>query len=188
LGNGVATKYGIDDRFFIYLVRWDIPLPLCAATGLNYVDLPFWGKVTDHLQHMALPVIVLSIGQTQILLRYLSSTLLTCMQQRYVVTARAKGLHEVVIIMRHALRTGLPALITCIGLQIGGLLSGAAIIESVLGWPGLGRLAIDAVRARDDPLILGILMLVSGLFILGSMVADLLLVWSNPQIRYMKRV
>jgi peptide/nickel transport system permease protein len=104
--------------------------------------------------------------------------------QDYVRTARAKGLSERVVILRHALRNGLIPVITILGLQMGPLLAGAIITERIFAWPGLGRLTIDAINARDYPLVQGCILTISLSYILINLATDLLYSVVDPRIRY----
>jgi ABC-type dipeptide/oligopeptide/nickel transport system permease component len=110
--------------------------------------------------------------------------MLEVLRQDYVRTARAKGLVERVVVYRHALRNALIPIVTIIGLQFGFLLGGAVIAEVVFSWPGVGRLAVDSILARDYPVVQGCVLLVATIFVLLNLSVDLLYGWLNPRIRY----
>jgi peptide/nickel transport system permease protein len=168
----------------LLVVHFNIDLPIGGATSVEYPWLSLGEKIVDRIRHLLLPMLVLSTGQMAGLLRYMRSSLLDTLRRDYVMTARAKGLSEKTVILRHACRNALNPLITLFGFELGGLLSGAAITESVTGWPGLGKVILGAVQARDYYLAMGSLMIGSALLILGNLVADVLLALSDPRIRY----
>ena len=138
----------------------------------------------DHLLHLILPTIVLSFNYIAGWSRYLRSSLLGVLRADYVRTARAKGLPEHRVIGVHALRNSLIPLLSIMALNLSSLFSGAVITETVFAWPGIGRLFVQAMFARDYPLLMGILMLGSLMVIVFNLVADLLYGTLDPRIRY----
>jgi ABC-type dipeptide/oligopeptide/nickel transport system permease component len=110
--------------------------------------------------------------------------LLDVLGEDYIRTARAKGLKEVTVIVNHALRNSMIPVITVVGVQFGVLLGGAVIVETVFAWPGVGRLLIDAVSARDFPLVQGIMLFISISFVLVNLLADVVYAYVDPRIRY----
>jgi len=102
----------------------------------------------------------------------------------YVRTARAKGLRESVVILQHALRTALPTIVTLLGLSFGRILSGTVIVETVFGWPGIGRYLISGINGRDYPVVQATVLLVAISFVLANLISDLILVYVDPRIRY----
>jgi peptide/nickel transport system permease protein len=130
-----------------------------------------------------LPAITLAMGSLAIVTRLTRSSMLDVLNADYVRTARAKGLKERTVILRHALRTSLIPIITVLGLQFGFLLGGAIIVEKVFVWPGVGRLAIDAIIARDFPLVQGISLVVAVGFVLLNLAVDILYTYVDPRIR-----
>jgi peptide/nickel transport system permease protein len=140
--------------------------------------------VGDALRHIVLPATVLGLAQAAPLIRYTRSGMLEVIRQDYVTVARAKGLAERLVIFRHALRNALIPLVTVVALQLPALLGGTVIIESVFAWPGMGTLAITAIRGRDYPTIMAI-NLISALMVLTSnLAADLVYAVIDPRIRY----
>lgn len=169
----------------LYLVvKFKVPLPVGGATTIGYDDFTFWGKAWDRTRHLLVPVVVLGTGSMASLMRFMRSNLLDALRQDYVRTARAKGLRERFVVYKHALRNAINPLITLFGFELGGLLSGAAITEQVTSYPGLGRLFLGGIRANDYYLVLGILMVASMMLVVGNLIADVLLAWSDPRIRY----
>jgi peptide/nickel transport system permease protein len=117
-------------------------------------------------------------------MRYMRSSMLEVIKQDFVRTARSKGLAEKVVIWKHALRNALLPIITLLGFLVPGLVSGAVIIETVFGWPGMGRMAMLAVFSRDYPVLMGTTLMSSVLVILGSLIADILYAVADPRIKY----
>jgi peptide/nickel transport system permease protein len=138
----------------------------------------------DHLLHLILPTVVLSFNYVAGWSRYLRSSLLNVLRTDYVRTARAKGLPERRVVGVHALRNALIPLLSIMALNLSSLFSGAVITETVFAWPGIGRMFVQAMFARDYPLLMGILMLGSFMVIVFNLVADLLYGFLDPRIRY----
>jgi peptide/nickel transport system permease protein len=128
--------------------------------------------------------VALGTGSLAVFSRFVRSEVLEVLSQDYVRTARAKGLREQVVVTRHALRNALLPVITIFGALIPGLFAGAALTESVFAWPGLGQAAVDAARARDYPIVLGITMFLATLTIFGNLLADILYGFVDPRVRY----
>jgi peptide/nickel transport system permease protein len=133
---------------------------------------------------LVLPAITLAAPAAAVLARMTRSTMLEVLNQDYVRTARAKGLHERAVIVRHTLRNALIPVMTIIGLQFGGLLTGAVIVESVFSRPGLGRYAVTAISSRDFPQIQGIVLLAAVVYVFVNLIVDLLYAVLDPRIRY----
>jgi len=140
----------------------------------------------DRLSHLVLPVIVLSLQNTGVVMRYTRSGMLEVIHQDYVRTARAKGLAERLVIYRHALRNALIPVITLAGVQFPFLLGGAIITEQIFNWPGMGRLAVDAINQRDYPTIMGINLLAATMVIVGNLFADVMYGVVDPRIRHVE--
>ena len=167
-------------------------LGLIYVVSVNLRLLPTSGMFTlgtepslgDLLAHLVLPVTVLGLGQTPQILRYTRSSVLDVLRQEYVTTARAKGLNEFVVMVRHTLRNALIPLITVIGLSLPNLLGGAVITEQIFQWPGMGWLAVRAVNGRDYPLLMGVILVTATLVLLSNLLADILYAYADPRIRY----
>jgi peptide/nickel transport system permease protein len=158
-------------------------LPVGNMTSVFYADLSFFGKVLDIGWHMILPTIALSITSFAGLQRITRGQLLDVLRQDYIRTARAKGLPEDRVIYVHALRNAINPLITIIGFEFAGLLSGAFIAEYFFNWPGLGKLILAAVQAQDLYLVMASLMMGAAMLIIGNLLADLLLKVVDPRIK-----
>jgi ABC-type dipeptide/oligopeptide/nickel transport system permease component len=155
-------------------------LILIFAVRLHW--LPAIGHET--WAHLILPAVTLGTASAAIIARMTRSAMLEVLRQDYVRTARAKGVAEPGVIGRHALRNALIPVVTVVGLQLGTLLGGAVLTETVFAWPGVGRLLVDAVLARDYPIIQGTVLLITTTFVLLNVGVDMLYAVLDPRIRY----
>ncbi len=164
--------------------QWLHWFPVGGVTDpVLYPNLPLWGKVLDRLRHLALPALTMGLVGAAGTARFQRAALLEALGQDYVRTARAKGLRESAVLVRHALRDALLPVITLLGLALPFLLTGAVLVEAVFAWPGLGKLAADAIAARDYPLVLATTLLASVAVVMGSLLADLFAVLADPRVR-----
>ena len=138
----------------------------------------------DTWRHYILPSLTLGAGVAAVMARFTRSSFIDILKEDYVRTARAKGLAETVVVVKHALRNALIPVVTMMGLQFGFLLGGSIVVEVVFNWPGMGRLLVDAVEMRDYPVIQALVLLFSLEFILINLVVDLLYAVINPTIRF----
>lgn len=138
----------------------------------------------DRLHHLILPSIVLALGSTATNVRYMRNAMLEVLDQDYIQTAMSKGLPYRKVVLKHAFRNALLPVITLVGFMIPGLISGAAIVETIFAWPGLGRVLIEANFTRDYPIIMGELIIFSVMVIVGSLIADVLYAFADPRIKY----
>jgi peptide/nickel transport system permease protein len=158
-----------------------------ARTHLVVLDALLAGNpraALDALWHLVLPALTLGTIPLAIVAKITRSGMLDVLQSDYIRTARAKGLDERAVVIRHALRNALIPIITVLGLQTGLLLGGAVLTESIFAWPGVGRLAFDAISNRDMPLINGCMLLFAAVFVVVNTGVDLLYAAANPRIRY----
>jgi peptide/nickel transport system permease protein len=135
------------------------------------------------LTHVALPALTLGVGGAAALLRLTRASLLDEMALDYVRTARAKGLSEWTVVLRHALRNALNPMVTLTGIRFGGLLAGAVIVETVFAWPGIGKYMVDAIFDRDYPAIQGFVLFTGTVFLLLNLLVDLIYAWLDPRVR-----
>jgi len=156
---------------------------LVPSSGMYDLETSVWLRPLDVLWHLILPVLVLTIGELAGYIRYLRASMLGVLKQNYIRTAKAKGLDEKTIIQKHALKNALLPLITILGLSLPGLFGGAFIIEKIFSWPGMGMLGVNAIFARDYPLIMGLILFSSFLILIGNLLADLAYSWADPRIR-----
>jgi peptide/nickel transport system permease protein len=141
-----------------------------------------WALIADRLQHLILPALALASFFVAVYARLTRASMLEVQRQDFMRTAQAKGLHPFLIQLRHALRNALVPVTTVAGMHLGNLLGGAVVVETLFGWPGMGRLALEAVLARDFSTLLGVLLLSSFLVIVANMLIDLLHAWLDPRI------
>ena len=158
--------------------------PTSQTRSLDYELLSLPGKVLDRLWHLALPVFVLGVASAAGTARFMRNKLLDVLSEEYVVGARARGLSERAVILRHALRNALIPIVTIYGLALPFLLGGAVLIEKVFAWPGMGLLAIEAIGARDYPIILATSMIAAILVVLGNLIADVTYALVDPRVSY----
>lgn len=144
-----------------------------------------WFPVSGYggLLHLVLPALTLGTAMSAILTRMTRSSMLEVMKEDYITMARAKGLAEGVVILKHALRNACIPIVTLVGLQLGGLLAGSIITETIFSWPGIGRLTITAINSRDFPLLQGCVITISFSYILINVLTDLVYACSDPRIR-----
>jgi dipeptide transport system permease protein len=164
----------------------DDSMPL---TGFMLIDTLFWGEpgdFKDAVMHMILPAIVLGTIPLAVIVRMTRSAMLEVLGEDYIRTARAKGLTPMRVIVVHALRNAMLPVVTVIGLQVGTLLAGAILTETIFSWPGLGRWLIDALQRRDYPVVQGGVLMVATLIIFVNLLVDVLYGVVNPRIRHKK--
>lgn len=166
-----------------FIAETGIPLPLGGMRSLDSNDLTQVGKILDFAHHLILPVFVLGTSAMASLTRIMRANMLDVLGQQYIVTARSKGQTERSVVYRHALRNAINPMITILGFQLGAIMSGAALVENVLAWPGLGRLILQALLTQDTMLVVGSLIYGVVLLIVGNLVADILLAVADPRIR-----
>ncbi len=192
-GLSVFAFIGLSIPNFFFALLW---LFMAAKTGwfpiggiisLNYDELSLIGKIGDYLWHVVGPVVTLGTAGLAGQMRQMRGQLLDQLKQDYVLFARAKGMPEKNVIYTHAVRNAINPLITMFGYALSALLGGAVLTETVFGWPGMGRLVIQALTSQDLFLVMASLLLASLMLVIGNLSADLLLAWVDPRIRYRLR-
>jgi len=197
-----VKQYSGFDKVWTFIAFFTMSAPsfflamiLMKVFSINLKILPIGGMTTagsdtvgmsncvDVIKHMVLPVITLTVLQVGSFIRYVRTSMLEVVKQDYVRTARAKGLKEKVVIYRHVLRNGLIPIVTFIGLSIPSLFAGAIITETVFVWPGIGKVAYDAINNRDYTLLMGFNMFMGLLTILGNLLSDVLYAVVDPRIK-----
>ena len=185
--DGAGTTFAL---FGICMPNFLIALLLIFLFGVTLRWLPVSGYTdplddpVNGLRSLALPAVTLGLALAAVITRTLRSSLLEALSEDYVRTARAKGLGERRILSRHALKNGLIPVVTVLGLQLGGLIGGAVVTEYVFALPGVGRLVVDAVFARDYPMVQGVVLLIAIGFIASNLLVDVVYGWLDPRIRY----
>ncbi|MTJ10820.1 MULTISPECIES: ABC transporter permease [unclassified Anabaena] len=181
-GQGVPSFITV--LFLLFFAQITTPLfPVGNMTSIDHSELTWLGKIIDVGWHAILPLIALSITSFAGLQRIMRGQLLDVLRQDYIQTARAKGLPENRVIYIHALRNAINPLITLLGFELAGLLSGAFITENFFNWPGLGKLTLQAVLAKDQYLVMASLVMSAVLLIIGNLIADLILKAADPRIK-----
>ena len=157
-------------------------LPVSGIEDVRY-DGNWFGETVDLFQHLVLPAASLGFIYLAIYSRLARASMLEVLESDYIRTARAKGAHERVVVYKHALRNAVIPVVTSIGLQVANLLSGALLVEFVFGWPGIGRLAVNAIFHRDSPLLLGIMIFSAAMTIVANLLTDVTYRLIDPRIR-----
>ena len=147
-------------------------------------DIKTFAGFKDHLRHLVMPLIVMTMSYTAYYFRLVRSSVLECLSQDYVTTARSKGLKERVVVYKHIMRNALIPVVTTFGTSIGFLLAGAVVIETVFAWPGMGKYIVDAALSRDYPVIMGINMLIVITVMFANLITDIANAIIDPRIRY----
>jgi len=142
------------------------------------------GTAVDMLKHLVLPAVTLAAGIGALLARMTRATMLEVLRQDYVRTAQAKGLTRRVVVLQHAFRNALIPILTIVGLQMGYVLGGAVLVEQVFSWPGIGTLAINAILARDFPLVQGVTLMVASTYVFTNLLTDVAYTLVDPRISY----
>jgi peptide/nickel transport system permease protein len=185
LGIVLILIFAVSLRWLPVQGRLDSEIALQQITGFYVLDSILTANgpaLWSSLKHLVLPSITLGASVAAIVARVLRSSMLEVLRSDYVQLARAKGAPEWRVVVRHALRNALIPTVTVVGLQVGVLLGGNMIVEMVFGWPGLGRLVVDAIFNRDFPLIQGAVMIYALTFVLANLVVDVLYTYLNPKI------
>jgi peptide/nickel transport system permease protein len=175
--------------FFVALLAMKLAqqtgwFPVGGATSVSYDSLSWFGKVKDTGWHLILPVLVLGTRGVAGLMRQMRGNMLDVLGENFILAARARGLSEQKVVYKHALRNSINPLVTLLGYEISGLLAGAALVENVMAWPGLGRLLLESVQNRDIYVAMGAFVMGGVLLIIGNLIADVLLALTDPRIRF----
>jgi peptide/nickel transport system permease protein len=167
--------------------RLDASTQLAPITNLVLVDSLLRGNIPVFIQglrHLLLPALALGTIPMAIIARMTRSSMLEVLGQDYIRTAHAKGLMARTVVVRHALRNAWLPIITVVGLQVGLLLSGAILTETVFSWPGIGRWLVDAIYARDYPIVQGVTLMIALIFVVVNLTVDILYALVDPRIRF----
>jgi peptide/nickel transport system permease protein len=158
--------------------------PVGGMRSANWEDFDGFGRALDVLWHLVLPALVVGLVPLASRMRQMRASLLDVLRLEYVTTARAKGLPEGAVVVRHALRNALNPMITLFGFTLGALVSGSFVAEIVFAWPGLGRITLEAIQTQDQYLVMGAVLMASLVLVLGNLAADLMLAAADPRIRH----
>ncbi len=162
---------------------WPFSFPPSGITSAGYDLLSPWDQLKDRIHHLVLPALSLTLVLAAGVSRYVRTSMLEVLHQDYIRTARAKGLPESRVILKHGLRNALIPVVSLFGLYFPFLLSGAVFVEYVFAWPGMGKLMVDSVLSRDYPVVLAGTFFFGGMVVLGNLLADLLYGVVDPRIR-----
>jgi peptide/nickel transport system permease protein len=166
--------------FFAARTGW---FPTGGLSAIDHDFLPPLTRFWDYVQHLILPTVVLGLSMIAGVMRIMRANFLDYMRAEFVNTARAKGLPESQVMFKHVLRNAINPLITAFGFAFSGLLSGALLVENIMNYPGLGQLIFEAFLRRDQFVVMAAVMMGCLMLMLGNLLADLLLAWSDPRIR-----
>lgn len=161
-----------------------------GGTGLYLIDTLWLGDMQafiDALRHLILPALALGMYSMAIITRMTRSSMLETMNQDYIRTARAKGISEHKVISHHALRNAMIPVTTVIGLQLGSLLGGAVLTETVFSWPGIGSYTVQCILKSDFPVVQGVVLLIAVIFVLINLVVDIIYAFIDPRIKFSKK-
>ncbi|MCM8765572.1 MAG: ABC transporter permease [Candidatus Omnitrophica bacterium] len=181
---GLSTPSFFLAILLLFLASVTGVLPSGGMRSADFEELGLFMRVMDILKHLLIPTVVVSLGAIASLQRIMRGNVLEVLRQRYILTARAKGLSEKRILYIHALKNAINPLITIFGYHLSDILSGAALTEIICNWPGLGSIMLTAVRSQDIFLVMGAMLMGGVMLILGNLVADILLARLDPRIRY----
>jgi peptide/nickel transport system permease protein len=187
LGLLLLWFFGVHLHILPFIGRLSTNMEIETRTGLYTVDAILsgnWAGLGDALAHLILPSFTLSTIPLAIIARITRSAMLEVLHMDYVRTARAKGLRERAVIGRHALRNALLPVVTVIGLQLGALLSGAVLTETIFSWPGIGRWLFNSISGRDYAIVQSVTLVITTIFVVVNLLVDLSYAWLNPRIRY----
>lgn len=176
--SGVAIPHFFLGILLIYV--FSLGLHLVPPSGY----IPPWENLGQNLRLMVLPAFALSTGIAAVLMRQIRSSLIEALQQDYVVTARAKGLRERIVVAKHAFKNALIPVITIVGLQVGTLIGGAVVVESVFSIPGMGRMIVDSIYFRDFPSVQAAVLILAVAVLLANLLTDVLYGYVDPRIRF----
>jgi peptide/nickel transport system permease protein len=184
--SAVASLFGASMPSFwlgiVLMVIFALWLGWLPASGMY---APYGGgDLRDLLAHLALPAVTLAAASVTIIARLTRATMLETLSQDYIRTARAKGVGNRAVVLRHGLKNAMIPIITVVGVQAGYLLGGAVLTETVFAWPGVGTLMVQGILARDFPLVQGCVLIVALSFVLVNLAVDLLYAWLDPRIHY----
>jgi len=175
--------YWLGLALIIVFTYWGRALPAFGAAGLDADALTGWSRAGDRLRHLALPLATLTligIGGTA---RYVRGAMRDVLSQPFVRAARAKGLSTFQVTRRHVARNAIIPVVTLLGLSLPALFSGTVFVETVFAWPGVGRRLVEAVQARDYPVVMGATVVSAVLVVTGSFLADIATAWIDPRVR-----
>lgn len=184
-----ATKqYTLTDSIAMILALIGVSMPVFWLGLMLILVFSVWLGIlpssgSDTLRHLVLPAFSLGVGSLAIITRMTRSSMLEVVRQDYIRTARSKGVSERKVINKHALKNALIPIVTVVGLQFGSLLGGAVLTETVFSWPGVGRLMVESIKAKDTPMVLASVIFISVTFSIVNLLVDILYAYIDPRIK-----
>jgi peptide/nickel transport system permease protein len=175
--------YWLGLMLVLVFTYWARLLPAFGAAGFDADYLSGGGRLVDRLRHLVLPLTTLTLIGIGGAARFVRGAMLETLSQPFITTARAKGLTPRRVVGHHALRNALTPVLTLLGLSLPALFSGAVFVEAVFAWPGVGRVLVEAVQARDYPVVMAATAVSAVLVVAGNMLADALAAWTDPRLR-----
>ncbi len=184
---GISTPSFFIAMLLLWIASRMSGIPIGGMHSLGYENWSWHKQFLDLAIHLVVPTITLVVVSISGLMRILRANMLEVLNENYIQLARAKGLSQKTIFLRHVLPNAMNPLISLLGLEIAGLFSGAALIEIIFNWPGLGSLLLEATRSQDVFLVMGNIVIIGWVLIIGNLLADILLVWVDPRIRFQRK-
>src|SRR6202171_284217 len=187
LGLMLAWLFGVQLRLLPFSARLDTGARFVPITNFLLVDAVLrgdWAILGQAIRHLLLPALALSTVPMAIVMRMTRGAMIEVLHQDYVRTARAKGLRDRVVVGTHAFRNALLPVVTIVGLQVGTLLSGAILTETIFSWPGIGRWVYESIGLRDYPVVQSMTLVIAVIFVVTNLIVDLSYAWLTPRVRY----
>jgi len=187
LGLMLAWLFGVQLKLLPFSARLDTGARFTPITNFLLVDAVLrgdWAILGQTIRHLLLPAAALSTVPMAIVMRMTRGAMIEVLHQDYVRTARAKGLRDRVVVGAHAFRNALLPVVTIVGLQVGTLLSGAILTETIFSWPGIGRWVYESIQLRDYPVVQSMTLVIAVIFVLTNLLVDLSYAWLDPRVRY----
>jgi peptide/nickel transport system permease protein len=187
LGLMLAWLFGVQLKILPFSARLDTGARFTPLTNFLLLDAVIradWAILGQTVRHLLLPALALSTVPMAIVMRMTRGAMIEVMHQDYVRTARAKGLRDRVVVGSHAFRNALLPVVTIVGLQVGTLLSGAILTETIFSWPGIGRWVYESIQLRDYPVVQSMTLVIAVVFVITNLIVDLSYAWLDPRVRY----
>ena len=180
---GISVPAFLIAMLLVFFAARTAILPVGGTTSVFYIGATGWEKFMDYLKHLLLPGLTLTLAGIGGLYRLMKNNFLEVLGAHYILTAYAMGLPPSKVYLKHTLRNAINPMITIFGYTLSSVLSGAALVEIITGWPGMGRLILDAVLSQDLYLVMASLLIGGFLLIVGNLIADILIAFADPRVR-----
>jgi len=180
---GISLPAFLIAMLLVFFAARTTILPVGGTTSVFYIGATGWEKFIDYIKHLLLPGLTLTLAGIGGLYRLMKNNFLEVLGAPYIIAAYAKGLPPSKVYLKHSLRNAINPMITIFGYTLSSVLSGAALVEIITGWPGMGRLILDAVLSQDLYLVMASLLIGGFLLIIGNLIADILIAFADPRVR-----